>query len=129
MDQIVTVKVPPQADHLALLRTAVWAIAARDRFTLDQLDDLRMAVEEAAVQLLRQATGEPLELDAAVRSDGLELRLHTTVSGDGPVIDESSFAAQILKALADEVRVETEGDRAIIILTKRRTVVLDEDGA
>ena len=58
----VTVRIPPEAWHVPLLRTTVAGIAARADFTLEEVDDLRMGVEEAAVLLLRSAGAERLDL-------------------------------------------------------------------
>ncbi len=121
-----TVRVPATAGHLALLRTAVGGFAARDRLTLDQVDDLRMAVEEAAVQLLRHASGERIELDVCGTATGIEVRLHADVAGEEPIIDESSFSWSILRALSDDVAVEMQQRHATIVLSKHRFAP-DED--
>ena len=123
---MVTVKVPPTAGHLALLRTAVGGFAARDHFTLDQVDDLRMAVEESAVQLLRHVSGEDITLEVFATDPGVEIRLHADVSGSDPVIDESSFSWTILRALADDLRIEMRQGHATIVLTKHRINVTSE---
>lgn len=123
---MVTVRVPPTAGHLALLRTAVGGFAARDHFTLDQVDDLRMAVEESAVQLLRHVEGDAITLEVTATDAGVDVRLHAAVSGSDPVIDESSFSWVILRALADDLRVETAQGRASIVLTKHRINVTSE---
>ncbi|HVL98712.1 MAG TPA: hypothetical protein VM324_05420 [Egibacteraceae bacterium] len=117
---MVMVKVPPTAGHLALLRTAVGGFAARDHFTLDQVDDLRMAVEESAVQLLRHATGDFITLEVKATEPGVEVRVHAEVAGSEPVIDESSFSWTILRALADDLRIEMQQGHATIVLTKHR---------
>jgi serine/threonine-protein kinase RsbW len=122
----VTVQVPAEAGHLALLRTTVGGFAARDNFTLDQVDDLRMAVEEAAVQLLRQSTGEQIVLDVTSTDAGMEVRLRAEVASSAPVIDEQSFSWTILRALADDLRVEMQQDQATILLVKLRTLGRDE---
>lgn len=119
----VIVKVPPQAGHLALLRTAVGGFAARDHFTLDQVDDLRMAVEEGAVQLLRRASGEHLSLECHTSGAGLEVRLSTAVTSNEPIIDESSFSWTILQALADDLRIEMQQSTATLVLVKHRTAM------
>jgi serine/threonine-protein kinase RsbW len=102
------------------LRTAVGGFAARDHFTLDQVDDLRMAVEEAAVQLLRHASSERIELDVCGTQNGIEVRLHADVQGEEPVIDETSFSWSILRALADELWIEMQQRHATIVLMKHR---------
>lgn len=126
--ETVTVRVPPRAGHVALLRTAVGGFAARDRFTIDQVDDLRMAVEEAAVQLLRHTSGPWISLDVSGTADGVEVRLHADVADASPVIDETSFSWSILRALADELRVETHNGHATVVLAKRRLAQGGGDG-
>lgn len=121
-------RVPATAGHLALLRTAVGGFAARDNLTIDQIDDLRMAVEEAAVQLLRHARGDQIELDVCGTSAGIEVRLHADVVGEDPVIDESSFSWSILRALADDLCIEMQQRHATIVLSKHRITQADEDG-
>ncbi len=119
---LVTVTVPATAGHLAVLRTAVGGFAARDQFTLDQVDDLRMAVEEAAVQLLRHSRGERIAMEVETTTGGVQVRLAGDVEPGDPVIDETSFSWTILRALADDLRIESAGTRATIVLDKRRLV-------
>lgn len=121
--ETVTVRVPAEAGHFAVLRTVVGGIAARDSFTLDQVDDLRMAVEESAVQLLRRIREGPLQLDVQTTSSGIEVRLHGDVATSEPVIDEASLSWAILEALADDLRVDVEGSRASVVLTKNRIIL------
>jgi serine/threonine-protein kinase RsbW len=120
--QTVTVKVPGAPGHLALLRQVVWTLAARQHFTLDEMDDLRMAVDEAAAQLLRHAAGGPIQMDATLHPAHLEVALSTSVDGDDPIVDESTFAWQILRALANDLEVRRRDDEAVIVFTKHRTV-------
>ncbi len=119
----VSLTVPATAGHLAILRTTVGGFAARDQFTLDQVDDLRMAVEEAAVQLLRQSRGERLNMDIQTTDVGVEVRLLAQVDSDDPIIDEGSFSWTILRALADDIRVESQADQATIVLAKHRLTI------
>lgn len=121
--ETVTAKVPAGAIHLAVLRTVVGGIAARDSFTLDQVDDLRMAVEESAVQLLRHVQEGPIQLDVRTTSSGIEARVHAEIASEGPIIDESSLSWAILDALADEVRIDTQGTRVSVVLTKHRIIL------
>lgn len=123
---MVTVKVPPTPGHLALLRTAVGGFAARDHFTLDQVDDLRMAVEEGAVQLLRHVQGDHISLEVRATDLGVEVRLYGPVPGSDPVIDESSFSWTILRALADDLRIEMQQGRATIVMHKHRINVASD---
>lgn len=123
---MVMVKIPPTPGHLALLRTAVGGFAGRDHFTLDQVDDLRMAVEEGAVQLLRHVDDDFITLEVHATEAGVEVRLHAAVTGSDPVIDEASFSWTILRALADDLRVEMREGHATIVMTKHRINVNSE---
>lgn len=116
----VTLRVPPLADHLALLRTLVAGLAARRDYTLEQVDDLRMAVEEAAVQLLRHGTGGPLVLHATMQDDTLALELSTATRPDKTVFDPSSFSWQILQALTDDLSTTVDDEAATLRLVKHR---------
>jgi serine/threonine-protein kinase RsbW len=116
----VTLRVPPLADHLSLLRTVVSGIAARQDYTLEQVDDLRMAVEEAAVQLLRHGNGSPLVFHATVAEDELHVELSTTTATHETVFDPSSFSWMILQALTDRLSTAVEGEAATLHLVKCR---------
>jgi serine/threonine-protein kinase RsbW len=125
--QTVSLSVPPTPGYLALLRTVVGGCAGREGFTLDQIDDVKMAVDEAAVQLLRASEGQGIHIDVVIDDTSLEVRVSADVTSDGPVIDESSFSWTILQALADELRVDSEPPRCTVVLTKHRFVEPDAE--
>lgn len=114
----VTLRVPPEADHVTLLRTVVSGIAARRNYTLEQVEDLRMAVEEAAVLLLRHGDGTPLELNAVVEDERLQVELSTDISTPESVVDPSSFSWKILQALTDDLSTAKTGTRTSLKLIK-----------
>ena len=116
----VTLRVPPLADHVTLLRTVVSGIAARRDYTLEQVDDLRMAVEEAAVLLLRHGDGTPLELRAMVEDRQLQVELSTNIATPETVVDPSSFSWMILQALTDGLSTAVDGTTATLTLVKHR---------
>jgi serine/threonine-protein kinase RsbW len=106
------------AEYVAVLRAAIAGIAGRDAFTVEQIDDLRMAVEEAAAQLLRRSTGQ-LTMAVTPDDEGLAIRIAANVDGADPVVDETSFSWMILSALADHVTTEP-GEPYVFALHKRR---------
>lgn len=119
-DPTVQIRVPPTGSHLSLLRTVIGGCAGRENFTLDQVDDLRMAVDEAAVQLLRRVAGEAIELDVTSTEDALEVRVSADTKADEPVIDRSSFSWTILQALSDELEIDGSEGRTVVIMRKKR---------
>src|SRR6202790_1022411 len=51
----VTIRMPAEGAYLSVLRTATAGLAARLDFTLDEIEDLRIAVDEACAILLQKA--------------------------------------------------------------------------
>jgi serine/threonine-protein kinase RsbW len=51
----VHVRMPAESAYLSVLRTATAGLAARLDFTLDEIEDLRIAIDEACAMLLAQA--------------------------------------------------------------------------
>jgi serine/threonine-protein kinase RsbW len=121
-DDVVLLVVPADGSYLAVLRTATAGLAARLQFTLDQIEDLRIAVDEACAMLLALAPGaKELTCEFDVTPGSLSIGVSVPLSRPTELPGGQSFSWQVLTALAGEVTAETSGDRATIRLTKRRT--------
>src|SRR3954465_413749 len=59
---MVTVRLPASSAYLSVLRTATAGLAARLQFTLDEIEDLRIAVDEACAMLLDSGESAAHEL-------------------------------------------------------------------
>lgn len=116
----VDIRVPADGAYLALLRTATAGLAARMDFTLDEIEDLRIAIDEAGALLLPDAAPlKPLHCVFTLGDDTLHIQVSvTSVSGELP--DQSSFAWTVLSALAGSVDVALSGDDLRISLHKQR---------
>ena len=65
----VTVRMPAEGAYLSVLRTATAGLAARLDFTLDEIEDLRIAVDEAcATSALPFVPAAPASLVASLNS-------------------------------------------------------------
>ena len=117
----VEVRLPAQGAYLSVLRTATAGLAARLDFTLDEIEDLRIAVDEACAILLQQAVPGSV-LCCVFRLVGDSLRV--TVSApttDGRAPERDTFAWTVLSALAGEVESTVAEDRTVSIsLHKKR---------
>jgi serine/threonine-protein kinase RsbW len=119
---VVTIKLPAAGAYLSVLRTATAGLAARLDFTLDEIEDLRIAVDEACAMLLAQAV-PGADLDCTFTLDGDSIRVGVSVlTLDGQQPSRDTFAWTVLSALAGEVD-STAGvdDRVTITLLKRRS--------
>ncbi|NED81373.1 anti-sigma regulatory factor, partial [Streptomyces sp. SID11233] len=73
-EDFVEVRLPAAGAYLSVLRTATAGLAARLDFTLDEIEDLRIAVDEACAILLQQAVrGSVLRCVFRLIGDALEV--------------------------------------------------------
>lgn len=119
----VTVRMPAEGAYLSVLRTATAGLAARLDFTLDEIEDLRIAVDEACAMLLSQAIpGSDLECSFALGRDMMTISVSVpSLTGQPPASD--TFAWTVLTALAGSVDAFTgPGDQLTIVMRKSRRV-------
>jgi serine/threonine-protein kinase RsbW len=120
---VVLLAVPASGAWLGVLRTATASLASRLQFTLDEIEDLRIAVDEACAILLALASLDAV-LSCRFTVTSNALTVDASVPADNPssvrLPSGESFAWQVLSALADDVSAKTEDDIVSITLTKRR---------
>lgn len=117
----VTVRMPAEGAYLSVLRTATAGLAARLDFTLDEIEDLRIAVDEACAMLLRQAVpGASLECGFTLDQDMMTIAVSVPcLEPQQPASD--TFAWTVLTALAGSVDSHVgPGDLLTIELRKKR---------
>jgi serine/threonine-protein kinase RsbW len=117
----VTVRMPADGAYLSVLRTATAGLAARLDFTLDDIEDLRIAVDEACAMLLSQAIpGSSLECGFALEADCMVITVSVPSLNPRPPAADT-FAWTVLSALAGSVEAQTgPGDRLAIVMRKNR---------
>jgi len=120
-NDIVHLTVPADGGYLGVLRTATAGLAARLQFALDEIEDLRIAVDEACAMLLAIATRDA-ELDCrfAVTEDALTVEVTVPTVRGATLPGESSFAWKVLTALTTSASATAADGRATISLLTRR---------
>lgn len=118
----VFVEVPATPGSVQVLRNVVAGVAARLDMPIDQIEDVRLAVTEAASLLLDEAEAAVLRMTIGSDAEALEV----TLSSDGetePWPSESALASWpwlVVKGLTDEIRAERpDGEGPSIRFTKR----------
>ena len=121
MKDHVTVGMPAEGAYLSVLRTATAGLAARLDFTLDEIEDLRIAVDEACAMLLSQAI-PGTNLECAFDLGDEEMTITVSVTSAEPRIPaKDTFAWTVLSALAGSVDSRLDAhDQVSIVLRKRR---------
>ncbi len=119
-DQVI-VRMPADGAYLSVLRTATAGLAARLDFTLDDIEDMRIAVDEACAMLLSQAIpGSSLECSFSLSPDDMTITVAVPSLNPRPPSGDT-FAWTVLSALAGSVEAQVgPGDRLAIVMRKSR---------
>ena len=109
-DGAVELSLPADGAYLSILRTATAGLAARLDFTLDEIEDLRIAVDEACALLLPDAVPDTHLNCSFTLSPGALAITVTVPSRTGRVPRRNTFAWTVLTALAGEVEATAGAD-------------------
>lgn len=119
----VELRLPAESAYVAVLRMTTAGLAARLDFTLDDIEDLRMAVGEACALLLEHADARS---DLRAAFDLSEGSIRVSISaGDlgGADLDLDSFGWQVLTALTTETTTRREDGLHWVTFTVRSSIL------
>ena len=117
---VVELRLPADGAYLSVLRTATAGLAARLDFTLDEIEDLRIAVDEACALLLPDAEpGTWMTCVFALTDRSLAVPV-TVPSRTGRVPRRNTFAWTVLTALAGDVDTAVSGDGTVSVTLRKR---------
>jgi len=115
----VELRLPADGAYASVLRTLTAGLAARLDFTIDDIEDLRIAVSEAAAMVLDEADeGALLRCRFLLGGDRMELTI-TADAAQPSAPDYESFGWQVLATLADEAAIDaTAGHYSVRLLVR-----------
>jgi len=119
----VSVDVPATPEFVQVLRTVAAGVAARLDMPIDQIEDVRLAVAEAASLLLQETEATSLRMTIGRDSDTLDVTLMSDGQPDAWPTDRvtASWPWLVVKGLTDEIRADRgEGAGPSISFTKGR---------
>lgn len=111
---------PADGAYVAILRSVTAGLAARSQLTVDDIEDLRIAVDEACAMLLPLAAPDAELTARFVLRPGRVEFVATLPAEPGAEPDRSGFAWTVLRALADDAQVSADNGQLSIALTKQR---------
>lgn len=116
-EPVCIVEVPTRPEAVRVLRGVANAAAAAHRMSFDAIEDMDLALDEAGSALLEW--GARGSLRCAVSSDASGLRVAMSgASGAGiewpPAGWNESLSGIVLQSVAEDVRLEADGERAVI---------------
>lgn len=124
--------IPRRAEYVAVARLSVAALAGRMRFSIEDVEDIKLAVAEACTGAISRGAslGENIALKFESNDAGLDVRLVDFapesdieelrgVSSDHPRV--GALGTYLVLALMDEVRYEPSGSGALdLVMSKRQ---------
>lgn len=125
MSDGVTLTFPAETINAALARTVAAAMAARADLTIDQLEDVRLAVDEAVSQLMADADDGELITCVFEPGDGVLGITVTTRTRTGAAPATDTFSWTVMRALVDSVAARTEGSAVTLDLRIARALAVE----
>jgi serine/threonine-protein kinase RsbW len=111
--------IPAEARHLRLARLTAAGIAGDAGFSLEAIEDLRVAVDEVCAILIEGASPEAdIDLSYRTQADGITIEGSCPNGGAEP--DLHPVARELLAMTADDYSVAKAGEVVSFRLVKRR---------
>lgn len=127
---VVELRIPSKAEWVAVARLAVAAVANRLNFSIEDIEDVKLAVAEACTNCIQHATGtEQIEITCETEPDGLTVRVRDHGHGARP---ESlpqrrpeeprvgGLGVFLIRSLMDSVEYDVHPERGTnLVMTKK----------
>ena len=127
---VVRLEIPARAEWVAVARLAVAAVASRQRFSVEEIEDIKLAVAEACTNSIQSLPDGPIEIvcDASADELVLTVRHRGRTAALGTVEEErigdagrtEELGVFLIRALMDNVEYSVSlRDGTQIVMTKR----------
>ena len=118
----VELRLPADSAYASVLRTLTAGLAARLDFTMDDIEDLRIAVSEATAMVLDEADpGADLDCRFQLSAGQLALTISTTAAAPTSP-DYEGWGWQVLATLAAEAAIDAVPGSYAVRLTVRSSL-------
>lgn len=116
----VRLEVPAAPEFLRITRIMVAGVASRVGFTLDDVEDLRIAIDELCFTLVGKGRTGTIALRYEMLDDGIAVEGTGRFTDDGPDTARlSPMSSQILGAMVDDVELGSSPDGPTFRMVKR----------
>ena len=129
---VIRLEIPAVAEWVAVARLAVAAVASRLRFSVDEIEDIKLAIAEACTNSIQSAGGQDAgvieivcdaledELRVTVRDRSAGLHLESVKPGGLDEGRTEELGVFLIRALMDTVDYTSEPRRGTeLVMTKR----------
>jgi serine/threonine-protein kinase RsbW len=123
---VVELRIPAKAEWVSIARLAVSAVASRLQFSIEEIEDVKLAVAEALVRTIARG-GNRADLACESLPDGLRIRVRNfgmpaPEALNLEVVDEAAagnLGIFLIRALMDSVEYDAHDGNADLVMFKR----------
>jgi len=108
VSDVVTLRFPARGEHLVLARLVTSALASRAGMDLEEIDDLRLAVDELCLSVMTELEGAEITLRLLQEGRSVSIDCHfqppagVEAAGDPASASYGDLSLRILDALVDD---------------------------
>ena len=119
-DPSITISFPARAEFVRVARLAATGVVSIADWTVDDVEDFRLAVSEACAHLL-SPPGEASQLTVEITLRGRDADVIVSANVDEPANGRvpETLAREVVTAIADDVSFDGVAGRAAVRFTKR----------
>jgi serine/threonine-protein kinase RsbW len=129
--ELVELRIPARPEWVALARLAAATVANRIRFSIEEIEDVKLAVAEACTAVIQhEGHGEFIDLTCEAVGDSLRVRVHDSGHHAGPGADRKHMNFEeariaglgifLIRTLMDEVSYDVHPQHGTDLLMVKR---------
>jgi serine/threonine-protein kinase RsbW len=119
----VSIKIPASPQYVQIVRLIAAGLASRLKFTIDEIEDLKIGVDELAAYLIgTQGRAGTLEITFVIVDERIEIRGTGSLSpGQKLRTNLTEFSRQLLETVVDEASLTQDGTPGFRLVKSKRS--------
>ena len=110
----VVVRLPPDPTLSRVLRLTASGVAGMAGYSVDEIDDIKIAVSEVLLALIEHGAGRPIEVEFAAEQDAIVVRAHTPIDSFDTDHPDLALCRTVLAGVCSSHGIELIDDEAHI---------------
>jgi len=119
----IEVSVPLRTEFVATLRTMAASLGADAGFSIDEIDDLRLAISEVVSSLVDDESSSDDRIEAAFELHGEGVTVTITTDRDGASIELDDLATTILDSVVDRYDIDGANVTLVKLASEAATTI------
>lgn len=122
--ETIKMEIPANPDYVSILRLTTSGIANKLGFSMDDIEDMKVAVSEACTNAVKHSEDNKVNIRFNLLENGIEIEIKDNGKGydvnsigapDLSTPKESGLGIFIIQTLMDEVNIESKGNQGTTI--------------